>query len=347
MFNPEEEDMEEFDGDFEKLDGTLDVTMEDPQQTRVLEVGDLVSKDFDIGLGGQVRVADVIPFIVLKFDPAVDKSWSIPTPELFDELINRVAGMCTEYNIKCYRAYRWATLWGKVGLLGLSSKDLKDIQDYREVIEDQRSGQVKFTIFPKDALERRGNLSVLMRANLKSFDHKWLPKAILMRGRLKGGLRLTHVKYYREDDRTRDGVSKCGWRLALLQGCPQFMEDLKRFDQDHRFPVGAGHVILRGGPGRPKGTVERNRGSRGGGPRQQGQQHDQQPDQQQRQHQSSTARREERGEDDYERNFPSWGRDRERERERDRSAGGRGGSRGHAASGAWGKNGPRNRYSDR
>ena len=37
------------------------------------------------------------------------------------------------------------------------------------------------------------------------------------------------------------------------------MEELKRFDQDHRFPIGAGHVIIRGGRDGPevrlRGTV--------------------------------------------------------------------------------------------
>ena len=136
-----------------------------------------------------------------------------------------------------------------MGLLGLASKNIEDIKAYRALVEAQLTGRTKFTLFPKEALERRGNLSVLLKENYYSFKTEWLPKAILLRSRMRGGLRLTHVKRYRPDDRTRDGISKEGWRLVLLQGCPVFMEELKKYDQDHRFPVGAGHIVIRGGSG--------------------------------------------------------------------------------------------------
>ena len=123
-------------------------------------------------------------------------------------------------------------MWGKVGLLGLASHNIADIKEYRAAVEDQLSGKTKFTLFPKDALEKRGNLTVLLRENYADFEVKWLPKAILVRSRMKGSLRLTHIKHYRDDDKTRDGVSKRGWRLALLQGCSLFMEEIKKFDQD-------------------------------------------------------------------------------------------------------------------
>ena len=275
----------------------------------------------------------------------------------------RVECVCLESDVTCFRAYRWANLWGKVGLLGLASRDIRDLQDYRALIEDQILGNTKFTIFPKDALERRGNLSVLLRSNLKTFDIKWLPKAILLRSKIKGGLRLTHLKHYRDDDRTRDGASKKGWRLALLQGCPQFMEELKRFDQDHRFPVGAGHIIIRGGAGRPRGTVERGRGTRGGArgrdlPQDRRQQQSQRHGDRQQQGGPSTQRGDREAEDDvrndtrnggrnwnirndrsYDANYPQWGR----HRERDGSNGGGRGSRGHSANAAWGSNGPNHR----
>ena len=83
--------------------------------------------------------------------------------------------------------------------------------EYRKVVEAQMSGPVRFTLFPKDALEKRGNLTVLLRKNLQTFDIRWLPKAILMRSCIRGGLRLTHIKHYRPEDTTRDGVSKRGW----------------------------------------------------------------------------------------------------------------------------------------
>ena len=301
--------------------------------------------------------------MVLKYDPATDKSWTLPGVELFQELINRVYCVCLEFDLTCYRAHKWATMWGKVGLLGLSSANLKDMQEYREVIEDQEHNNTNFTIFPRDALEKRGNLTVLLRENLRTFNTDWLPKAILLRSRIRGGLRLTHIKHYRPEDKTRDGVSKRGWRLALLQGCPQFMDELKKFDQDHRFPIGAGHIIIRGGSGRPKGTVERVRGSRGGGPRQQ-QQHQGRRDDQGRQGRGQGNHGSDNNNNEYDREYPpirgrgrgsTRGRthdrngDKDRDHnpgsERERSTMGRGGARDKSANAAWGSNGPRHRRS--
>ena len=163
-------------------------------------------------------------------------------------------------------------MWGKVGLIGLASRDLEELKAFRDVIELQRAGRTRFALFPKDSLNRKGNLSVLLRENYKDFNIKYLAKGILLRARMRGGLRVTHVKKYRPYDRTRNGTSKEGWRLVLLEGCPRFMTELSKFDLDHRFPVGAGHVIIRGGQGRPRGTLE-NRGRRSRGDDQQQQQH--------------------------------------------------------------------------
>ena len=168
---------------------------------------------------------------------------------MFNILVNRVTVYCLERKLECAQAFRWTSLWGRVGLVGLASRSLKDIQQFREAVEEQMSGPTKYTLFPKDALHRRGNLSVLLRENFWSFDVEWLPKAILVRSRMKGGIRLTHIKKYTENDYTRDGVCKDGWRLVMMQGCPEFMSSLEKFDHEHRFPVGAGHIVIRGGTG--------------------------------------------------------------------------------------------------
>ena len=290
-------------------------------------------------------MTDVVPFVVIKFDPRVDKAWAVPEPEVFKELMNRVMVYCLQRYLTCQRAFRWSNLWGKDGLLGLASKDVPDIIQYREAVEAQTLGPTKFTLFPKEALEKRGNVTVLLRENFRSFDVRWLPKAILVRSGMKGELKLTHIKHYQDSDKTREGKSKRDWRLAMLQGCPRFMEDLKKFDHEHKFPIGAGHIIIRGGAGRPQGTVDRGRGSRGGRPKQQGdhhhqhhQQQQQRQQQQQKQHQPGRARsdRRDRSEErSYDRDFPTMGRG----RDRDKSKGG-GWNWGRSAGSVRGNDGP-------
>ena len=247
------------DMDYERIDNCSIVSV---NETKTLDVRDLVTSSIDTG-NNKVVVKDVIAYVVLKFDPRTDKNWTVPEPTLFHDLMNRVDSRIQEKLLPCARAYRWANLWGRVGLLGLSPSRVDLLNEYRHVIESQKLGPIKFTIFPKEALEKKGNLSILLRENFRAYKVECLPRAILTNTRsLKGGLKVTHWKSYPDTARSRAGASKRGWRLVLLQGCPELMDSIKKFDVDYKFSVGSGHVIIRGGVGRPR-TSTSNRAGRG------------------------------------------------------------------------------------
>ena len=110
VLDPEEDDMDEFDTDFTVLHGVLDETTEALEGERLLDIKDLVGPEIDVGQGGMIKVDEVVSFVVLKKNPDEDKSWTVPTPGLFNELIMRVSNDCFERNLTCQRAYRWATL---------------------------------------------------------------------------------------------------------------------------------------------------------------------------------------------------------------------------------------------
>ena len=323
FFDPREDGVNEIHMNYVSLeDDMLNGSSTELNRTQTLEIADLAGGGIDVGRGGQILVTDVIAFVVLKFDPTSDKSWSVPDPPLWEDLINNVLGYIVEHGLPCGQAYRWANLWGRVGLLGLSPKKMDLVHQYRKVIELQRTGNIRFTIFPKDGLEKRGNLSVLLRDNHRALKVEWLPKALLMRSRMRGGLRVTHEKTYKDTDFTRNGTSKQGWRLVLLQGCPIFMKSLEKYDQEHRFPVGAGHVLIRGGTGRPRSRMQDGRGrTEGRGPaqgtsirpqqlRQQHQQHHHRQEARQRGWRqppmTNTTRRND-ADDSYDRDFPPPG----------------------------------------
>ena len=91
--------------------------------------------------------------------------------------------------------------WGKVGLLGLDPRDQDKVERYRAILENQILGHTRFTIYPKDGLEKKGNISVLLRENFRSLKPEWLPSWIMTRTRkLKGSLQVTHVKQYASTD---------------------------------------------------------------------------------------------------------------------------------------------------
>ena len=233
------------------LDATIDL-----DESVIMDVGELIAEDMDIPQTIQVRSKEVIAFVIIKFNPQTDKTWTIPEPMVYNDLLNRVEGQICEENNPCARAYRWANLWGKVGLLGLAPTNKDHLTEYRKIIEQQELGCTRFSMIPKDALDSKGNVSVLLRLPFRSFKREWLASSLLNRTRgLKGSLRVTHTKSYTHKDFSRNGTCKDGWRLFLLQGCPTFMETLSKYGQEYRFPLGCGHVLIRGGSGRPRGDI--------------------------------------------------------------------------------------------
>ena len=233
------------------FDNTVDL-----DESVIMEVGELVAEDMDIPQKIQIRSREVIAFVIIKYNPETDNTWTIPEPMVYSDLLNRVEGQIWEDRNPCSSAYRWANLWGKVGLLGLAPTNKEHINEYRRIIEQQELGCTRSSMVPKDALDSKGNVSVLLRLPFRSFKREWLASSILNRTRgLMGSLRVTHSKTYTHKDFTRNGTCKDGWRLFLLQGCPTFMDALSKYGHDYRFPLGCGHVLIRGGSGRPRGDT--------------------------------------------------------------------------------------------
>ena len=172
--------------------------------------------------------------------------------------------MMVSDGIACLRAQKWANLWGKVGLVGLSARNPDDIRQYRNVLEQLDDPHWRFTIFPRDAIDKRGSVSVVMRETFRAFNPLCLPEVLFHQNRgLKGSLKVTHVKTYTDAETTRAGASKKGWRLVLMQGCSTFMRSLEEYDEDHKFAVSSCHLYIRGGVRRPKTASSRERGPRG------------------------------------------------------------------------------------
>ena len=157
---------------------------------------------------------------------------------------------------------KWTNQWGKVGIIGLAPKTTELLNNFRAAVEQQIVGTTRFTIFPKDGLEKNGCVSVLLRECYRQFNVRILPREILRRTRaLRGALKVTHTKNYKPEDRSRAGASKEGWRLILLQGNAEFMASLEAFEEEHRFPVGSDRIIIRGGkrkPAPPRGQAKQD-----------------------------------------------------------------------------------------
>lgn len=171
-----------------------------------------------------------------------------------------------DHRLACISAQKWSNMWGRVGLLGLSAKNPEYIREYRNVIEQLQDPEFCYTLFPRDALDKRGNVTVLLLESFRAFNPKCLPGALFTWNRgLKGSLKATHVKTYPEGEKSRNGQSKEEWRLVLLQGCSTFMKSLENFEAEHKFSIGCGHVFIRGGVRRPSTNPAPSRSGTGRG----------------------------------------------------------------------------------
>ena len=194
-------------------------------------------------------------------------AWMVPEPMIFHDVINRVECEMATRKLPCLKAQKWANLWGRVGLIGLSAKNPEDIKQFRDVIEGLEDPQRRYTIFPRDAVDKRGSISVLLRETFRAMDPLCLPQILFARNRgLGGSLKVTHIKSYKNGETTRAGLSKQHWRLVLLQGCASFMKSLENFEEDHKFHVGSGHVYISGGARRPRSERPRPRSTTSTGP---------------------------------------------------------------------------------
>ena len=261
--------------DMDYMPSTLNQSLSvDLDESRVFDMRELVSPDIDIRSGSQVRTRDVVQFVLLArprrdsdrrpTSSTVATDWFVPDTADFHDLINRAESTMIEQNLQCFKARKWSNFWGKVGLLGLSPKNTQHLHQYRSAVEASPTRDLTFTLFPREAVENRGSISLVLRDQFRSLSAKCVPASLFSLNRgLRGNLRVTHSKAYSSNDKTRTGISKAGWRLLLLQGCPEFMRSLEQYDEDERFSLGSGYVYIRGGVRKPKSSnTTRNRQGR-------------------------------------------------------------------------------------
>ena len=259
------------------LDQSIDL-----DESRVFDVRDLVTSAIEIHRGSQVRSRDVVQFVLLArpkrtpdedffgpraltdqtgntppenngATPSPGTDWIVPDTQTFHDLVNKAESYMANKRLPCLRAQKWANLWGRVGLIGLSAKKPDDIRIYRNIIEQLHDDKYCYTLFPREAVDKRGSISVLLHETFRALDPLCLPQILFAKNRGLGGtLKVTHIKSYGEAEKTRAGVSKKHWRLVLMQGCAAFMKTLEAFDDDHKFPIGSGHIYISGGARRPK-----------------------------------------------------------------------------------------------
>ena len=106
----------------------------------------------------------VIPFMIL-FRTRGTKEWKIPPAQTFYDLINMIE-VATIGDRHLNAVITWSNMWGGVGLVGLSSKNLPMLNIMRAYISDAAVKNWEFCSIPKEGIIFNKDLSVMLRGDM-------------------------------------------------------------------------------------------------------------------------------------------------------------------------------------
>jgi hypothetical protein len=112
-----------------------------------------------------IRAKGIIQFVVVatKAGPSNDNNWHLPSLQLFHDLVSDVECTLLSQQSQALNALKWASPWGKVGLIGLASNDSTLLQEYRFTIGTTQLDGYEFATIPKDVLEPK-NIAISSRS---------------------------------------------------------------------------------------------------------------------------------------------------------------------------------------
>jgi hypothetical protein len=199
-----------------------------------------------------IKSKGIVQFIVLHRDVmkegGKEAEWEIPPRRDFHRMVNRIECKLFREAAHLLPVKDWANMWGNMGVLGLNVRDIKRYGEFRDYIENTEIEGKEYTIYPRDGLLRQEELTALLRDDLESFDVNLIPTALFWRNSgLAGQLRVSKIKQFGKEDKTRGGISKTNWRLIKLEGDRDFMDSLYNFTSLHKFQLGSSYIQIRGG----------------------------------------------------------------------------------------------------
>ena len=188
-------------------------------------------------------------FVLVARRVGSDDLWLAPKLQLFWDFYGLVdsalSGAWKEFD----PVVDWANKWGAVGLMGLHSHNLQLLEEFRVVLTTKILQGYEFSSFPKEALTRSPNYTLILKSNMRTFDLTQLTSTLLDKNRetLVGSLYPTQIKYFSNKNVTRQGESKAGWRMVVFKADSTMIKSLRKLEDDYVFKLTAGGIQLRGG----------------------------------------------------------------------------------------------------
>ena len=190
----------------------------------------------------------------------------LPTPQQFHDLVNTMESEIVAQDLEIISVLKWANLWNDTGLIGLSTRDLGLLDNFKDYVHAQKKGGMAYALIPKELVANKTTVTTLLKYNFRDYNLASLPGGIFRRNlELDGGLIVTKSRLFGAGDKTLKGESKDGWRYVDMEADAIFMGILERFPESHRFTLGSDTIQIWGGKRRPEqAQASRARPSRPG-----------------------------------------------------------------------------------
>ena len=198
--------------------------------------------------GRKIKTKGVIQFVICCRKRGSGDEWGLFDKKTLEQMINFIENSNANSANGLSAAYKYANMWGKVPIIGLFSKDIETMNGYRFRIELYKKDGLEFQTFPRQTLNRRMALTVMMWPNLEGIETQSFCPNLLDRNRgLRGGVKVLKYKTFRSNDLDTKGQSMLGARLLQLDADETFLKSLQKFPRSHRFGLGVASIIIRGG----------------------------------------------------------------------------------------------------
>lgn len=177
------------------------------------------------------------------------KRWEIPPLTFCQDFINNLLSNMYAEDLPGAQAYARTGKWGRVQTIILQSIDMEAVADFRRQLVLWQYKDYAFDTFPRDAAIAKADVSILLRASMKTFETEIIPKVLFNRNKevIAGSLRVLSTRFFTAQDISHKGESKEYWRSIELKGNDQFMRCLRFVPESRPFLLGYDAVQIRGG----------------------------------------------------------------------------------------------------
>ena len=177
------------------------------------------------------------------------RRWEVPPLTFCQDYINDLLSKLFAEDAPAAGAYARTGKWGLVQTIVLHTTNLDTLSDFRRNVTAWNYKGYSFDTFPRDVVVAKADVTVLLRASMKTFKTEIIPKVLFTRNSelIAGTLRVVSTKFFTAEQKSHKGESKEYWRSIELKGNHQFMRCLRFIPENRPFLLGYDAVQIRGG----------------------------------------------------------------------------------------------------